>query len=191
LKPSQKLLLCLVAAVLMLLWGQLISDLRGKEPESVSIQTRYGERAIASKSEMRITDLDIDSTIQDLTIAIEATELISQRCNPSSTMSAQECIDNIRDNKYYSSKVILPILEDLATLPTQAKEISYKLIRTEANEVEAVSKMQDKFYCINPALSSAEKLIWSSVIESAGLAQEADDLTSSMRNKICKIYAKF
>jgi hypothetical protein len=173
------------------LWGQLISDLRGKEPESVSVQTRNGERAVASKSEMRITDFDVDSAIQDITIAIGAAELVSQRCSPSSIISAQECIDNIRDNEYYSNKVILPILEELATLPKQAKEISYKLIRTEANDGETASKVQDKFYCINPALSSAEKLIWSSVIESAGLAEKADSLILGMRNKICKIYARF
>ncbi len=190
-KPSQRLFLCLVAAALTLLWGQLISDLRGKEPESVSVQIRNGERAVASKSEMKITDFDVDSTIQDITIAIGAAELVSQRCSPSSTISAQECIDNIRDKEYYSNKVILPILEELATLPKQAKEISYKLIRTEANDAETASKVQDKFYCINPALSSAEKLIWSSVIESAGLAEKADGLILGMRNKICKIYARF
>ena len=190
-KSSQKLLLCLVAAVLTLLWGQLISDLRGKEPESVSIQTRYGERAVANRSEMRITDLDVDQTIQELTIAIGAAELVSQRCSPSSTISSQECIDNIRDDKYYSNKVILPILQELATPPKQAKEISYSLIRTEANAVERASKMQDRFYCINPALSSAEKLIWTSVIESARLAEKADDLILGMRNKICEVYARF
>jgi hypothetical protein len=87
--------------------------------------------------------------------------------------------------------VILPILEELATLSKQAKEISCKLIRTEANDAETASKVQDKFYCINSALSSAEKLIWSSVIESAGLAEKADGLILGMRNKICKFYARF
>lgn len=191
-KPSQKLLLCLVAGVLTLLWGQLIADLKGgEEPESISIQTRYGERAVASASKMRIKDLDIDSTIQDLSIAIKAAELVSQRCNPSLILGTQECIDSIRDDKYHTNKVVLPIFEGLATLPTQAKEISYELIRSEANETGLPSKIQDKFYCINPSLSAAEKLIWNSAIQSAELAQEADDLILSMRDKICKTYARF
>ena len=190
-KPSQKLLLCLIAAALTLLWGQLISDLRGKEPESVSIQTRYGERAIARKSEMSISDLDVDSKIKDLSIAIKAAELVNQRCNPSSTISYQECIDNIRDDEYYSAKAILPLLEELSTPPTKAKEISYKLIRTAAGEVDLTSKTEDNFYCINPALSAAEKLILTSAIEPAGITQKADDLILGMRNKICKAYVRF
>ena len=190
LKPAQKLFAGLSATTLILLWWQLLSDFTPRDTPNRSIIPQRNEATGITLKHIKVRDVDLGPKIESLRATIEAADLIYNRCSQSKISTLEACFGEIFNDQYYSSRTILPIAEALSLAQGQAKEVTYTFTGP-AGEEPWDGERKGRFYCLNPALSSTEKSMWTTMMEADEAPTPTRHLTAEAKNRICQEQARF
>jgi hypothetical protein len=189
-RPAQKLFAGLSATALILLWWQLLSDFDHQYATTSSRSPQSNGEAEINPKHIKIRDVDLGPKVESLRASIEAADLIYSRCSQSGISTLEACFGEIFNEQYYSSRTLLPIAEALSLAQGQAKEVTYTL--TSPNQGKPwEAEQQEKFYCLNPALSSTEASMWTTIIESDEALELTRHLSKEAKDKICQEQAQF